>query len=177
MIRFDWDKDFPRKMKRLSSNVRQMNERLENRTEPMQKIKSRQIKRWQKNFFSQGGEYQSWAPLRPFTVRRRIGGADIPLIETGGLLTHFTRLNANGEVTNDAVNWNMTNAGGFGGAAHILEQHFGINPNKGKPMGPGVQMGPVPPRTLWDMDDRDDEENMDILDQWATRIIDQYFGV
>ena len=164
-------------MKQLVRNAERAEAKLRDRREPLQRIKKRQVQRWQNNFFTQGGEYGSkWAPLSPFTVGRRIGGADIPLVETGGLLTHFTRLNAAGEVSNEAVTWNMSNAGGFGGAAHILEQHFGISPNRGKPLGPNVQMGDVPSRPLWDLDDKDEEQTGDLLYEWVGRIVNQYFG-
>ena len=127
------------------------------------------------NFTTQGSIYGQWEPLRESTIARRIPGSGVtPLVETGGLIAHFTNMNEQGQVTNEAVTWNFQNRGGFsGGAQHIMEQHFGINPNKGL----GGKLGPVPARVLWDLNDDDREAAEDIMFDWVNRVVDRYFGV
>jgi hypothetical protein len=176
MIRFDWDEDFPRQMKTLSRSVDRMGAALLDRTTPLQKIKKRQAQQWKVNFDRNGALYTKWAPLALYTKQHRIRGTGTkPLLETGALLAHFKFLNENGEVTNDAINWNFYNSKGFqgGGAQHILDQHEGISPNKG---GLGL-FRDVPARPLWEFNADDREAAEEILFDWVNVIMDRYFGV
>lgn len=175
MIRFSWDTGFQSDLKKFAKNIDRMEHKLEDRTNPIQKIKKRQVKRWAANFSRQGAIYDKWDPLHASTIRRRIrGSGTTPLVETGGLFSHFVEMNEAGEITNDSVTWNFYNRSGFsGGAQNILGQHFGINPNKG--LGGGME--PVPARVLWDFNQEDREAAEDIMSDWVFKIVETYFGV
>ena len=169
MIRFDIDTGFQNDLRKFSRNVSKMVDKLDNRDEPMQKIKKRQIKQWQTNFDRDGAIYGAWKDLAPSTRANR--GSGKILLETGGLLAHFTTLNNAGEVTNDSITWNIWNkAHGQGGSRGILAQHMGFGPR-------GGFHSIVPARTLWAFNQQDEDEAEDIMEQWVSRIINTYYGV
>jgi hypothetical protein len=174
MIKFHGDDGFRRDLRKLFRNLNTMEEKLKDRTDPLQKIKKRQVKRWDANFNSQGGLYGAWEPLaEDFTVSRRSKPRSNrrPLYETGALYRHFGYLNNRGEVTNDAIYWNMGQGGSTDGTYAIFH-HFGYE-NRG--LGGGLS--PVPARVLWaiNADDRDAAE--EIMFKWVDDIIDRWFGV
>jgi len=175
MINFIVDDNFGGELKRLAKNVKRGTQKLHDRTEPLQKIKKRQVKRWAVNFDRSGSIYGAWAPLADWTVANRIGGTGRkPLVETGALREYFMSMNNEGQITTAELSWDFKNRGGFsGGPQHILEQHFGIDPNKG--LGGGL--APVPARVLWDLNAEDRDAAEDIMFQWVERIVDMYFGV
>ena len=180
MIRFIYDRNDMNRIRQSARRLGRTIEKLEDRSDIMEKMKKRQVRRWETNFNTQGSIYGRWAPLSQFTISRRtIARGITPLRDRNTLYPHFTAMNEAGEVSNDAVNWNFRNKGrdgSFGGAQNILTQHFGLRDNRGRPLGPNVPMGPVPARTLWDFNEKDEDAGEKMLDQWVTRILNQFFG-
>lgn len=148
-------------------------DQLERLEKPLKKVKEKQIARWAKNFTSQGGIYDKWAPLSPdWTIPERQAqgyGSGPILIRNGTLLAHFVEQNEAGEVTNDAINWEMSNKGSSRGyAASTVSHHTGYpNPIPGR--------GSIPARKLWDFDEKDVETARKILNDYIEDIMEKYF--
>lgn len=123
---------------------------LEDREEALERVKERQIERWQRNFASQGGEYQSWAPSAAATQasRMRRGFSPTPtLMVTGRTLAHFTQQNEEGSVSSSAINWNFENQPLGDRWASTVSLHTGYR----------LRGNRVPSRMLWDLDRKDED--------------------
>ena len=142
---------------------------MQDRREVLEKIKRRQISRWARNFDTQGSIYGPWPALSPsWTIpeRRSEGyGAGPKLIRDGYLRAHFVRSNNEGQVTNQAVQWNFQNKYD----AWIVTHHEGM-PN------PLPNRKPIPARPLWDLDPEDEDAMVKIMDDWVDDIVKRYFS-
>jgi len=145
-------------------------DQLEDLSKPLTKIKEQQTSRWAKNFTSEGGVYDRWAPLADWTLEERDSmgfGSGPILVRNGTLLAHFVEQNEAGEVTNDAINWEMSNKGGSRGyAAATVSHHSGYDTALGTH---------VPARKLWDLDEKDVQNAEKILEKYVDSIIKRYF--
>ena len=146
-------------------------DKLDDLKEPLDTIKTKQTRRWAQNFTSEGGIYDKWAPLSPeWTIPERKAqgyGAGPILIRQGTLLAHFVEQNEAGEVTNDAINWTMTNKGGDRGyAASTVSMHTGYTT---------ALNTVVPARKLWDLDETDQRNAEKELEKYVERVIKRYF--
>lgn len=136
---------------------------LDRRQQPLQEVKERQIERWNRNYMSQGGEYQSWAPNAAATVRDRArrGYATFPpLIVTGRTLSHFQTQNEEGDVSASAIEWNFTNQPGGDRWASTVSHHTGYTLGKSR----------VPARMLWDLDRQDEDALKQAFEEYLTEI-------
>lgn len=165
---------FKVKAKGLDAAIKKMEqgrEKLDNLKDPLDKIKTKQIRRWAQNFSSQGGIYDKWAPLSPdWTIPERVAegyGAGPILVRQGTLLAHFVEQNEAGEVSNDAINWTMSNKGSTRGyAAATVSMHQGYTT---------ALNTEVPARKLWDFDATDKRNAEKELEKYVERIIKRYF--
>lgn len=168
MLKIEIGPTTKRDIEKLKKALQTLYDRLLNRSEPLRKIKRRQISRWARNFDSQGRIYGQWPALSPtWTIpeRGRLGFGPGPiLVREGKLRSHFVRSNEDGEVTNQAIQWNFRNKPD----AYIVTHHLGMpNPIPGRRR--------IPPRPLWDLDPEDEDAAQKIMDEWVDRIIKRYF--
>jgi phage gpG-like protein len=152
----------------LEKATRTLKERMRDRSEPLRKVKQKQITRWARNFDSEGRIYGKWPALSPtWTIPDRLDaghGAGPILVREGALRTHFVNSNEAGQVNNQAIHWDHRNQPG----AYIVSHHTGF-PN------PIPNRRPIPARPLWDLDPEDEESARKIMEDWIDRIIGQYF--
>jgi phage gpG-like protein len=170
MIRFIYDIEDFKRIGRLSKSMDRGMKKLNEREDLMTKLKSRQIKRWEANFNTQGSLYTRWEKLAPSTLRNR-GRSAQTLYDTGGLYKHFVNINEKGEIGNDSVTWNVFNKRhGVGGSQGATVHQFGFGPR-------GGFMSSVPARPMWQFDQKDEDAGAKMIDQYVTRILRQHFGV
>ena len=140
---------------------------LERREDPLNEVKERQIQRWARNYASQGGEYQAWAPNAAATIRDRVsrGYAPAPtLLVTGRTLAHFQTLNEEGQVSASAIDWNFTNQPGGDRWASTVSHHTGYTLGRSR----------VPARMLWDLDRQDEDALQQTFEVYLSRIIAEH---
>ncbi len=146
---------------------------LEQLEKPLKKVKEKQITRWAKNFTSQGGIYGKWETLSDeWTIpeRQEQGyGAGPILVRNGTLLAHFVEQNDEGIVSNDAINWEMSNKGSSRGYAAATVSHHRGYPN------PLPNRKAIPSRKLWDFDEEDIDNAEKILEKYVDSILKKYF--
>jgi hypothetical protein len=162
-----------RQLENLKRSANAFKRQIEDRENPLKKIKRRQIMRWAQNFSSEGGIYGDWPALSDtWTIPEREDqgyGAGPKLFRVGTLFTHFTDQNEDGTVDNQAVQWNFSNMGGPRGFAGSTVSHHTGYPN------PIPGRAAIPSRILWDLDPDDDEAAHDIMEDWIDRVVARYF--
>lgn len=140
---------------------------LEDRREPLQEVKERQIARWNRNYTSQGGEYQAWAPNAAATIRDRAsrGYATFPPLQvTGRTLAHFRSQNEEGNVSASAIDWNFNNQPGGDRWASTVSHHTGYTLGRSR----------VPARMLWDLDRQDEDALQQTFEAFLSKIIAEH---
>ncbi len=148
---------------KLRDDMNATREALDDREKPLEKIKARQIKRWDANFTRQGNLYQPWAALAKSTLedRKYLGYGPGPiLVRTGNTRSHFVDLNEKGIIKQESVRWNMRDKAG----AYPLTHELG-RPNI---------FATMPRRRLWEMNEEDEEGAALIMEKWIDSIIKRY---
>ncbi len=154
-------------LRRLRQDTASVLRQLRNRTEPLRKVKTRQIQRWALNFDSQGAIYGPWPALRPRWVGVGNYVSEGPmLVRDGALQSWFNKSNKKGVVSNQAVTWNFVGTGNKDGSYAVFH-------DLGSRNVPARTYNPS--RRLWDLNDEDEEAIADIMDDWADRILSAYF--
>jgi phage gpG-like protein len=168
MLKIELGKKVIQEANRLLKEVTTIKDRLHDRSEPLRKVKRKQVTRWARNFDSEGRIYGAWPALSPtWTIPARLEaghGAGPILVREGALRTHFVNSNEKGEVDNQAIHWDFRNQAG----AYIVSHHTGY-PN------PIPNRRPIPARPLWDLDPEDEDSARKVMDEWVDRILARYF--
>lgn len=135
-----------------------------------EKIKKRQIKRWDQNFTGEGRFYGNWAALEESTVidRRNKGYGPRPILVRGGsLLGWVNEHNQAGKVAAQSVHWEFQGvSGGAGGASAPFHSEGFYNVAAGRD---------VHPRKIWDLNEDDEKNAEDEMNRYIDRIIARYF--
>lgn len=169
---------------RLIGNLARADAALHDQSAPLTKIKKRQIKRWATNFTEEGGIYETWPPIAAYGVnkdgeevlgwtgRDRVAMGLAPdheiLVRSEGTFASFVTQNEAGEVGNSAVDWTFRNTGGGArGGAYPVSHHTGYTTALGSY---------VPARKLWDLDEEDADEALEITEQYINKVIRTYFS-
>lgn len=140
---------------------------LENREEPLEEVKERQIARWNRNYMSQGGEYRSWPGNAPSTIRSRQERGYQgwpPLIVEGRMITHFRDQNEEGNVSSSAIDWNMENRPDGDRWLSTVSHHTGYRLGKSR----------IPSRMLWDLDRQDEDALQNTFEVYLGKIIAEH---
>jgi phage gpG-like protein len=163
-----------RDFERLSKDTKAATVALNDNSRVMQQVKQYMVDRWATNFSSEGQIYGKWKGLAGWTLQDRAKkgyGSSPILVRTGALFSHFIRENEAGEVSNDAVYWQMKNKGSRGQpGGWTVRHHEGYDnplPNRGR----------IPARVLWDINDEDEERIEEITEDYVDIIIRRYIDI
>lgn len=144
---------------------------LSDRRIPLEKIKRKQLRRWDENFNNQGTLYGKWAALEPTTLtdRRNRGYGDGPILVRSGALSNWvTTRNRAGTVAAQSLRWSFTGrSGGAGGASAPFHSSGFYNVAAGRY---------VAPRVIWDLNQEDQDNAQRELDKYVDTIIKKYFS-
>lgn len=146
--------------KKIPQKLKMLNDRLSDRTAPMNELKTYMVHRWRDNFESNGGVYGKWAPLSPRSWRRGDNHGGIPLHLTGALFFNVMRQSNQGKVSQTKVTWAFRN----GPPSYPLSHQFGYNPHFNQP-----------PRKIWDMNGDDEAHAERVIDAWVDQQVRSIF--
>lgn len=152
------------------ANLRGMKLRLEDYTKPLQAIKKYQIRRWAKNFTSEGGIYGAWAPLAAYTNDERESEGyprEHPILRRSGkLLGWVDTHNKLGKVSADAVYWEFHASGAKDGSYAVFHDGGFFSTKFGVP---------VPSRVIWDVNSDDEDGNEKRVANYVEQVLQDYF--
>lgn len=135
--------------------------RLNDRSEPLERIKSNQNKRWDANFTAEGRLYDPWAPLTAFTRREKAakGFGNMPLlVRTGTLSSWVNAAQEDANVGMKTLTWIFKSTGSRTDGSYAVFHSQGYHNTWAQRF--------IAPRVLWKLDSRDEQNAVDTLDQW-----------
>lgn len=158
--------------------IQRMQNELSNRQPLLRKMHDKQYKKWEANFVAEGGSYNIWSPLAEFTNNDRESqgyAREHPmLVRSGGLISYFLERADSPKYKANSMEWSFQT--GVDGTWMFTHQFGMRNPIAGRNDIPARKMVYSARKNSLGLSPDEQDEMVDLTDEWVDRIVARYYS-